>query len=169
MATEALSSTPVTNLIAVPRVPNTSFTDIGIVRESIGSVTVTSGTTTGSTYDLVRVPSNCRVSQVLLNNPAGSASSAFDIGVYSVNAVTQALGAVASAALFGSAVACTNANVDLDVTGESTTYTNAKREQPLWQAAGLTADPGGELAIVATNTATNAAAFSIGLRVKFVI
>ena len=169
MTTEALSSTAVANDTTVPRVPNTSFSDTGLLRESIGSATVTSGATTGSTYDLVRVPSNCRVSSVLLNNPAGSASSAFDIGVYKTNAVDNTLGAVASAALFGSAVACTNANVDLDVTGESTTYTNALREQPLWQAAGLASDPGGKLAIVATNTATNAAAFSIGLRVRWTI
>lgn len=168
MTTEALTSGPVANATAIPRVPNASFLDNGILRESIGSVTVTSGDLLGSTYDLIRVPSACRVSQVLLNNPAGSASSAFDIGVYKTLS-DDTLGAVVSSALFGSAVACTSANVDLDVTGESTTYTNAKREQPLWQAAGLSADPGGLLAIVATNTATNAASFSIGLRVRWTV
>ena len=168
MATEALSSTIVTNLIATPRVPNSSFTDKGILRTSRGSVTITTGKTVGSTYDMVRVPSNCRVTAVKLTNAAGSASSAFDIGVYKVGS-DNALGAVADADLFASAQACTNANVDLDVTGESTVYTNAKRDQALWEAAGITTDPGGELAIGMVNTATNAAGFSAALEVEWTI
>ena len=163
---ETLYSTKMTNDRATPRVPNASFTDKGILRTSRGSVTVTSGQTAPSVYHLVGVPSNARVVSVKLNNPAGSASSAFDIGVYRH---PNDGGAIVSQALFGSAVACTTANVDLDVTGESTTYVNAKREQPLWQAAGLTSDPGGELSIVATSTATNAATFSIGLEVQWTL
>lgn len=171
MATEVLYSTPITNRDATPRVPNTSFLDNGILRVSRGSATVTSGATTGSVYPLAGVPSNCRIVSVKLNNPAGSASSAFDIGVYkNASSGATATGVTAGDAdFFATAVACTSANVDLDVTGESTTYTNAKREQPLWQAIGLTADPGGTLDIALTNTATNAAAFSVGLEVFWTI
>jgi hypothetical protein len=167
MATEALSSAAVTNATAVPRVPNSSFDSGGSVRTSRGSVTVTSGTTTGSTYDLVRVPSNARVISVKWNSPAGSASSAFNVGVYQTSA--GALSTVVDADLFASALACTNAVVDTDITGESTVYTNAKREQELWEAAGMSADPGEDLAIVATNTATNAAAFAIAIEVTWTL
>lgn len=162
--TEALSSTPVSNITAVPRIPNASFLDRGDVWTARGSVTVSNGAAIGSTYDLVRVPSNIRVVSAKFNNPAGGTGSAFNVGVYAVNK-DNTLGAAISAALFASALACTAANVDVDITGQSTNYTNAKREQPLWQAAGLSADPGGMLAIVATNTAANASAFSIGVEV----
>lgn len=166
MVTETLYSTALTNANATPRVPNSSFTEGGILRTSRGSVTVTSGKTTGSIYHLVELPAHARVVSVRLNNPAGSASSAFDFGVYRTVADGAA---VCDADLFGSAVACTNANVDLDITGESTVNTNALREQPLWQAAGLSTNPGGLLSIAATNTATNAAAFSIGIEVQWTI
>jgi hypothetical protein len=171
MTTEVLTSTPISNRDATPKVPNSSFLDNGIVRASRGSTTVTSGATTGSVYPLVSVPSNCRVITVKLNNPAGSASSAFDIGVYkNASSGASSTGVTAADAdFFATAVACTSANVDLDVTGESTTYTNAKREQPLWQALGLASDPGGTLDISLTNTATNAAAFSVGLEVLWTI
>lgn len=166
MATETLYSTAHTNARAVPRTPNSSFTEGGILRTSRGSVTVTSGTTTGSIYHLVELPADARVVSVKFNNPAGSASSAFDVGVYRTPGDG---GAVVDADMFASALACTNANVDLDITGESTVYTNAKREQALWQAAGLSANPGGLLSIAATNTATNAASFSIGVEVIWTI
>lgn len=166
MATETLYSTAATNARAVPRVPNSSFTESGILRTSRGSVTVTSGMTSGSIYHLVSVPADARIVSVKFNNPAGSASSAFDVGVYRTPGDG---GAVVDADLFASALACTSANVDLDITGESTVNTNAKREQPLWQAAGLSTNPGGLLSIAATNTATNAATFSIGIEVLWTI
>lgn len=166
MTTENLFSANLTNRDATPKVPNTSFLDGGIVRASHGFAAVTSGDTTGSTYRLVSVPSACRVISIHLTNPAGSASSAFDCGVYRSTADGAA---VVDADFFASAVACTNANVDVNITGESTTYTNAKREQPLWQAIGMSADPGGLLDIVLTNTATNAAAFAAGVEVLWTI
>jgi len=164
MTTEVIKSTAVSNADATPRVPNESFEDAGIVRASTGFVTVTSGKTTGSIYPIVRVPTNCRVISVRITNAAGSASSAFDVGVYAPNG-----GAAVSAALFGSAIACTNANVDLDITGESTTYTNAQRLKRLWDAAGASSDPGGSYDICLTSTATNAASFAVGLEVLWTL
>jgi len=176
MTAEFLKSAAITNDDAIPRVPNKSLIDNGIVRVSRGFNTVTSGATSGSTYAGVRVPSACRVISVRVTNPAGSASSAMDCGVYRTAQDTSAaavggtaINTVVDQDFFATAVAMTNANVDLDITGESTTYTNAKREQPLWQAAGMTSDPGGTLEICMTNTATNAAAFAVGLEVEWTI
>lgn len=166
MTTETLKSTPVNNADAIPRVPNESFEDAGIVRASIGKVTVTSGKTTGSVYPMVRVPSTARVIAVRMSNDAGSASSAFDVGVYKANSYASETG---DQDLFGSAIACTNANVDLDVTGEATVYTAALRQKRLWDAAGLSADPGGSLDICLTSTATNAASFDVSLEVLWTL
>jgi hypothetical protein len=44
--------------------------------------------------------------------------------------------------------------VPTDIINESGTYTLDKRIQPLWQALGLTADPGGNIDIVATVVTT---------------
>lgn len=167
MVTETLYSTPITNRDASPRVPNSSLNDGAPLLEKVGSVTITTGKTTGSIYVLASVPAVARVSQILLNNPALSASTAFDIGAYKTTADGAA---VIDADFFATAVACTNANVDLDVTGESTTYTVDKREQPLWQALGMTAAPAsGMIDICLTNTATNAAGGLIGARVRYTL
>jgi hypothetical protein len=166
MATENLLSTPLTNRDATPRVPNSSLLEGGLVRQAIGSVTIVTGKTVGSTYRLVQVPTNCRVSSVILNNPALSASTAFDVGVYRTTADGSA---VVDADFFASAVACTNANAQLDVTNESGTYTDDKMEQPLWQALGVSADPGGFYDICLTNTATNAAGGLVSLKVSYTL
>jgi len=68
---------------------------------------------------------------------------------------------------FGSAVSLVSALNDSVVTNESGTYTLDKQEQPLWQAAGLTSDPGTTLDIVLTLTAASAAAGKVGLRVSY--
>lgn len=167
MVTETLYSTPITNRDAVPRVLNADLVDNGMVREAIGTVTITSGKTLGSIYAMVSVPAHARVSQVLLDNPALSASTAFDIGCYKS---TSDGSAVITAAFFGSAVACTNANAGLDVTNESGTYTVDLRVKKLWDALGLTAAPAsGMIDICLTSTATNAAGGLVGLTVRYVI
>jgi hypothetical protein len=165
MVTETLYSTPITNRDASPRVPNSSFNDGAPVIEKIGSVTITTGKTVGSIYVLLSVPANCRLSRLVLNTPALSASTAFDIGAYKTTADGAA---VIDADFFASAVACTTANVQLDVTNESGTYTDDKMEQPLWQALGLSAAPAsGMIDIALTNTATNAAGGLVSLKAAY--
>lgn len=166
MATESLKSTVITNRDATPVVLSNASLANARLHEAIGSVTITSGKTTGSKYTLAQVPSNCRVSQLLVSCPALSASSAADFGVYRSTADG---GAVVSAALFGSAIDLSSALSNLDITNESTNYTLDKQEQPLWQAAGLSVDPGGVLDIVATTTATNAAGGLLGIKIRFVM
>jgi hypothetical protein len=163
MATENLFGACITNRDAVPSVINDGRLERGVLKEACDTVATTSGKTVGSTYRLNSVPSSARVSQVLLT-AAAMTVGAFDIGVYRN---TKDGGAVVSAALFGSAVDCSAAVVDVDVTGESATYTAAKRQQPLWQAAGLTSDPGGTLDIVATSTNTITAGAAIMLRTRY--
>jgi hypothetical protein len=167
MVTETLYSTPITNRDATPRVPNSSFNDGAPVLEKIGSVTITTGKTTGSIYVLASIPANARVTGILLTNPALSASTAFDVGAYKTTADGAA---VIDADFFGTAVACTSANSNLDVTNESGTYTVDKQEQPLWQALGLTAAPAsGMIDICLTNTATNAAGGLIGAKIRYTL
>lgn len=166
MTTEALKSPSITNRDATPRVFNSAgFGGADKVQQKYDYLTTTSGKTVGSTYRICDVPSNCRVSSVSLQ-AAAMTQGAFDIGVYRN---TDDGGAVVSAAFFGSAVDCSSAVAETVVTNESGTNTIVLQSQPLWQAAGLSSDPGGTLDIVATSTNTITVGALLSLKVTFVI
>lgn len=164
MATETLKSTPITNRDAVPTVLNTSGKGAAaVVKEVSANITPTSGVTVGSIYRMVEVPSNCRLSQIIVQSAAMTQGS-FDIGVYRN---TKDGGAVVSAALFASAVAFAALVQPTDVTNESGTYTPDKAAKQLWDAAGLTSDPGGTLDICFTSTNTITTGALMGLVARY--
>lgn len=164
MATETLKSTTITNRDATPAVINDGRLEKGVLKSAFGQVNTTAAVTTGSKYLLAQVPSKAMVRQVLLSCAALGGTTAHDIGVYRTTADGSA---AVSAAFFGSAVSTASALTNSDVTNESGTYTLDKMEQPLWQAAGLSSDPGGMLDIVATSTATNTSGGRLGLVVNY--
>lgn len=175
MAVDHVKSTPVTNLDAVPVVPNTAGEGAAGVLMSVssGDVIAVASSSINATYQFVRVPSNCKVKQVIFDS-AAQAAGAIDIGVYYATdgeggQPTSLLAAAAiSQALFASAVALTSLSVPTDVTDESGTYTPGKRNQPLWKAAGLSTDPGGYFDIVGTlTTAITTGTGSMGLTVNY--
>jgi len=178
MAVFNLKSTTITNRDAVPAVINDGRLERGTLKSSAGSVTA--GTTdsggatyaAGSTYVLAAVPSNAMVRNVLLSSAALSA------GVVSVgvglptaksggNPFPAAISATATA-LFASAQSVAAAQSKANITNQSGNYPLNKQEQPLWQAAGLTADPGGLLDIVVLVTTSLTAGGLIGLEVQYV-
>ena len=55
-----------------------------------------------------------------------------------------------------------------DATNQSGSFTLDKQEQPLWQAAGMAADHGGTLDIVATVSVAIAATGLLGANVEYV-
>jgi hypothetical protein len=174
MAVDHVKSTSITNLDAVPAVANTAGEGgPAPIKQVDGYATVLASGSVGATYQIVRVPSNAKVKNVFLESEA-QAAGAFDIGVYYATdgeggrPTGLLVAAAISAALFASAVDC-SAAVATDVTNESGTYTLDKRTQPLWQAAGLSADPGGFFDIVATvkTTAVTTGTGKLGLRVSY--
>lgn len=148
-----LKSVAITNREATPSVFNSpgagGASKLKTVKSQLASVTAALSIT--SVIRLVEVPSNAIVSAVYFQSAAQTAGK-FDIGVYRNNADG---GAVVDADLFASAVDCAAAVVRTDVTNESTNNTIAKQLQPLWQAAGLSTDPGGTLDICATVVTTD--------------
>lgn len=156
MTTEALKSTAITNLDASPVVANTAGEGApGRLHSVSGYVTVSASMAALSTYRLVRVPSNCKVKQVLFESEAQGAGK-FQVGVYPSDSTTDGTNAAApntatNVNLFAQDIDCASAVLQSDKTfTASAGYTLDKRNQPLWQAAGLTADPGGFFDIVAT-------------------
>lgn len=175
MAVDHVKSTPITNLDASPAVANTAGEGAPTPLKSVdGYVTAVASSSVDATYQLVRVPSNCKVKNVIIESEAQTAGK-FDIGVYYATdseggRPTALLAAAAiSQAFFASAVDCAAAVVPTDITNESGTYTLDKRSKQLWDALGLTSDPGGYFDIVATvvTTAVTTGTGKLGLRVAY--
>lgn len=177
MATEALKSTAITNLDATPVVPNTVGQGAAGRLQTINAfVTTTSGVTVGSTYRMVRIPTNAKVKHVFWESAAMTQGS-FDVGIYysdsTVDGTTPANQGVivptTGSAFFGSAVSAASAVAMTDITNESGNYTVANRNKELWDALALTSDPGGffDIVFVSTNTITAGALF--GVEVQFVM
>lgn len=162
MAVVALKSVPITNRDATPRVINDGRLERGTSKATTGWVTAGAADSIASIYTLLSLPSTAIVQQLYLSNGAVT-SAAGDIGVYRPTALDGTAGAVVSVGLFATAVSIATAATNTDVTNESTNYTILKQDQPLWQAAGLTADPGGTLDISMTLTAAATASSTVKL------
>lgn len=147
------NSNTIANAVAVPRVPNSpGVGGEGILREVAGVVATATDDSQNSIHRFCRLPSNARVSQVLLSCIAAGSAGAVDVGLYQT---VERGGAVVDADLFGSAVALTSGNKDnLDVTYESGEYTITESLKPLWEVLGLTEDPCIEYDLATTITTT---------------
>lgn len=144
----------------------------GSLREASGTLEAVNGDSIGSVYRLNRVPSNARISQVLISNDAIT-TCAGDVGVYQTAANG---GAVVVAAAFGSAVSLAAAQVNVDVTHEADpTDGNANDmgladvEKMLWQVLNLASDPRVEFDIAVTLTAAAASAGTVSLKTRYAV
>lgn len=174
MAVEHVKATPVSNLDATPVVPNTVGQGApGNLREVSGFVTVPASASIDSTLRLVRVPTTAKVKQVILSS-AAQADGNVDIGVYYPTTGRTAVADLAANAIdqdfFATAVALDSAIVGTDVTFEAGAgYLRSEINTPLWQALGLTADPGGffDIAFTVQEAITTGAALA-ALSVRYV-
>lgn len=163
MAVVTLKSATITNRDALPRIINDGRLERGVMKSFKGFVTAANGDSIGSKYIIGAVPSTAIVRQLLLSCDAIT-SSATDVGVYRPTSSDGTAGTVVSANLFSAAFSIAAARTAYtDVTNQGGTYSIDKQEQPLWQAAGLTADPGGTFDIVFTLTAATTASGRVGL------
>ena len=166
MAVENLKSSAITNADATPVVLSNSRVAGGGVRESVGTKQAAASASIGSTYRLARVPSNARVSELLLSNDAFDTTGAADIGLYDIKD-----GAVVDADLFASAALLTAVQKNVDVTHESDVFGVEDAEKTVWEALGLTADPYKEYDVALTLTAANGAGATpdVTLKVRYVL
>lgn len=175
MAVDHVKSTPITNLDASPAVQVTAGEGGPAPLKSIssGNVVGVASSSQNATYQFVRVPSNAKVKQIFFES-AAQAGGTIDIGVYyatdgiggkptsllAANAIDQDL--------FATAVALTALSQPTNVVNESGNFGPDKQNQPLWQAAGLSADPGGNFDIVGTvNGAITTGTGAMGMTVNY--
>lgn len=173
MAVVTVKSAPITNLDASPRVANQAGLGAPYrVVENDAFAAVANGDSIGSKYVLIRVPSNARVKDLRLSTTAIT-TCAGDIGLYYASSANdvgagQTAGAVIDADFFASAQSLAAALSDSNVIDESGVYLTTLRDNPLWEAAGLTSDPGGKFDIVITLTAAAASAGTVYAKVGYV-
>lgn len=152
MAVVHLKSTQITNRDATPRVMNSAGVDGGIMRGFVGTLELTAADDIGSTYRFATVPSNAVMHSLRIYcDDVGNAGD-LDIGIYQTTANG---GAVVDADVFAAAVDVNAAALNgTDVLNESavTAWGLEDAEKPLWQALGLSSDPGIDYDIVATAT-----------------
>lgn len=171
MAVVTTKSGPITNRDATPQVKNSSQVEGGLLRESVGTAEAANGDSIASKYIMASVPSNARISQVLLSCDAIT-TCAGDVGVYRSTADG---GAVVDADFFASAQSLAVALVNSDVTHEADAadagsgFGLADTEKPLWQALGLTSDPGVMYDIAVTLTAAAGSAGTISAKVRYAV
>lgn len=137
MSAEHLKSEAITNATATPRVPTDANIGGGVLREATGTITPLAAAEANSTYRFARVPSNARISQVLLTAADFTTAGTVDVGIYEING-----GAAVDADLFGNDIAMQSGPyAHSDITYQSGEYTVAETEKMLWEVLGLTADP----------------------------
>lgn len=140
MAVEARKSTLVTNADATPVVLNSPRVDGGSERVEVSTVEIVNADSVGSTYRMFRVPSNAVMTDLRIYAPDIGTTTATDIGLYRT---AKDGGAAQDADFFASAVVLNAGAVNgTDVLHESAVFTIANSGKELWDALGLTSDPG---------------------------
>ncbi len=146
----------------------------GVLQHNDGMATGTDTYLTGSTYALIRIPSNAIVKELWACLDTAVSTFTVDMGVsYGTGPdVPVALrGTVLDADLFASAVALAAIVVPTQYTMEAAAaaLTVADMFKPLWDLAGLTSDPGCTFDIVFTTTATISGVPIMYCAVKYVL
>jgi hypothetical protein len=167
MAVVAVKSTQITNRDATPRVINNPRVTSGVKQVALDTAVITSGNSVGSTYLIAQVPSRAIVTAVCVSSPDIGTTTAADIGLYQA---TLNGGAVVDADFFASAVSLSGGAISKsDVTFESGAYTLANGAKPLWEALGLSADPGIDYDVVLTLTGAADATGTALVEIEYVM
>ena len=156
MTVNHTKSTFITNLDASPAVINTAGEGGPAPAKTVeGYATVVAADAVGGTYQLLRVPSNCKL-KALTFESAAQGAGALSLGLYystdgeGGKPTLLLLANAINSTLFASQINCASAVGVTDEINQAGTFPMSKRVQPLWQAAGLSSDPGGNFDIVAT-------------------
>jgi hypothetical protein len=159
MATSNLKSPSITNLDAIPVVPNTAGEGApAYCRTLEGTITPLAGDAIGSTYRLVRLPSNAKVKSIIFWSQAQGAGT-FDLSAYYSDSTMDGTAPAnqglivptTGAAFFADGINAAAAVVGLQVLGNGGVlagWTPNLINTQLWAALGLTSDPGGFIDVV---------------------
>lgn len=160
-----LNSTLVSNLAAIPRVRNDPWNDARLKSTGVGILEVSTSEDTGNILRFVRIRSNAAVRAVFLWCDAVASAGAVNVGLYQT---LENGGAVVDADFFASAQVVTTALVRSNIAHESGVYGVEDLDKPVWEALGLSADPGISYDVAATVTTDMGGAGTLCLEVLYV-
>lgn len=167
MAVANTKSTHITNADATAPVLTNDYISKGNLYECVGTVETLAADDAASVYRLCRVPSNARISSILVGSDAITGASASDVGVYRTAADG---GAAVDADFFATDVDISSAIAFTEVLLEATATDIAKVEYRLWEMFPGTwsADPQCFLDICVTVNDVTAAG-TIAMKVKYAV
>lgn len=179
MTVEALKSTSVTNLDATPVVANATGRGAeGYIKSLADYFVPSAAASTTSTYRTLRVPTNCKMQDLLFESEAQGAGK-FNVSVYysddQRDGTSQANSGVivptTGDQFFASDIDCASAVVKASIINESGNNSAINRGKALWDALGLATDPGGMFDIVAVvhTTSITTGLGKVGLEARFVM
>jgi hypothetical protein len=133
-----------------------------------GQVLTVTGDSINSTYRFFTLPSNAIIDQLILWCAAQGAACTFDFGLYNTT-LNGGLAVSGDTALFASALDVSSAvgGVDLRFTSGGGALAITTAGQPLWQLAGLSADPSQYYDIVIHVSAAVASGAAVVLKVVY--
>lgn len=173
MATEALKSGSITDADTLPPLRHLAGSGVaGSLVEVSDWITYTTGETSGSTYKIVRVPSNIILKKLEWWTEATGTTFTANVGLYYSDSTVDGTkvanqGTALDATLFASALDMHTAAAPADLLYSS--QTGDAFNQPLWEIAGLSADPGGMFDVTLVTTATNSGSEKVHIRASFVV
>lgn len=166
MAVVTTKSGAITNRDATPRELNDNFLEGGMLKESVGKVEVATGDSSTSKYIMMQVPSNARISQLLLYSDDMGTGTLADVGIWDT---TDNGSAVVDADFFASAVSLKDGAVNgTDIAHESGVFNVDDAEKPLWEALGLSSDPNKYYDVVAQLTADADTGGTLTMKLRYV-
>jgi len=167
MAVENLKSAPITNRDSTPKVLNNASVLGGQLIEAVGTKEVSAAASSASTYHFCQVPSNARISQVLIYSDDMGTAGVIDVGIYKSTADG---GTVVDQDFFASSLDVNAAALNgVDITHESAVFGYEDAEKPLWEALGLSSDPKITYDVVAYVTTAVVDGGTITLKVRYAI
>ena len=182
MGVTHVKSTPITNLDATPIIySNAGIGAPGALVSVSATITPAASDSTGSTYAMCRVPTSAILKHVWFTGQAQSAGT-FDVSVYYSDSTTDGTAVanqgvvvpttgatfIADAIVNASAVAMTEV---LGYGGTAAGWDPSMINKKLWDALGLTTDPGGffDIYLVCTDTAVTTGTGKVMLAVEYVV
>lgn len=179
MAVENLKAPSITTLDTIPPGQNTTGEGgPGFSRNAGDFVTISAAASATSTYKMARIPTNAKVKNVILETEAQGAG-AVNVSVYYSDSTVDGTPSANQGLIvpttgdqfFASDVSLASALGRTSVVNESGNYPVSKRNQPLWQALGLTSDPGGmfDIVLVVHTTAITTGTGRTRLEVDYVV
>lgn len=175
MTTHNAVSGSITNFDASPAVGNAAgYGGAGLLAEADDYVTVPASAAAGSVFRILRLRSNVILKSLVFASEAQTVGKV-ELGAYYPDDARYVAGgsgletgAAISAACFSGDIDCSSAVVPTEKILAALTMDKLK--MPLWQAVGLSSDPGGYIDICATvhTTDVTTGTGKLGLTAKFI-